>query len=129
VRPLTSAGRRQANGLVAQLKAVGVERILSSPYQRCVETVEPLARLRGLEVEKMEALAEGAGLDAFLELVDEVGASAVYCGHADLAVSLLEPLVESRLVKAADARLQKGSSWVLERRNGRFRRARYVAPP
>src|SRR5438477_6088409 len=32
--------------------------------RRCVETVEPLARARGLSIQETEALAEGAGLEA-----------------------------------------------------------------
>jgi 8-oxo-dGTP diphosphatase len=127
-RPLTSAGRKQANALVTSLRDTKVKRILSSPYARCLETVAPLGLDRGLEVEATEELAEGAGLAAFLQLVDRAGVDAVYCGHADLAVELLESLIGDGLIKPGEARLQKGSVWLLERRKGRFRGARYRAP-
>ena len=129
LRPLTSAGRKQANGLVARLEGVPLERVFSSPYQRCVETVEPLAHARGLDVEPTESLAEGAGLEAFLELVDATARPAAFCAHRDLATDLLNDLVGRKLVKPAAARLEKGSTWVLERRRGRFVSARYLPPP
>ena len=39
-RPLSTAGRRQAAGLVDELAPYSVKRVLSSPFRRCVETVE-----------------------------------------------------------------------------------------
>lgn len=129
LRPLTSAGRKQANGLIKLLKDAKFERILSSPYVRCLETVEPLSHERNLPVEATEVLAEATGLEAFLALVDEVGANAVYCGHGDILLELLEVFVDDRLIKPADAKLEKGSVWLLSRRKGRFRRARYLPPP
>ena len=36
------------------------ERVLSSPYVRCMETVVPLAAERRMAIEPVEALAEGA---------------------------------------------------------------------
>ena len=50
-RPLSKKGRRQADGLVEMLEAAGVKRIVSSPYVRCTQTVEPLAEALGLEIE------------------------------------------------------------------------------
>ena len=86
LRPLDERGRRQAERLVEVLAGHRVVRIVSSPYVRCIQTVEPLARDRGLAVEEREELAEGAGLDAFLSL--EVRAAAVSV-HGDLVEELL----------------------------------------
>ena len=61
LRPLDERGRRQADALVAQLADREFARILSSPFARCVQTVEPLAEARGLPVEAVDSLAEGAG--------------------------------------------------------------------
>jgi 8-oxo-(d)GTP phosphatase len=58
VRPLDAKGRRQADELVELLADYSIDRILSSPYDRCVQTVEPLARQRGLAVELREELGE-----------------------------------------------------------------------
>ncbi|MFZ9325595.1 MAG: SixA phosphatase family protein, partial [Ilumatobacteraceae bacterium] len=42
-RPLTNSGRRQAAALATRLAALSPSIIMSSPYRRCVETLEPLA--------------------------------------------------------------------------------------
>ena len=48
VRPLSTPGRREAHGLLTRLRDHPITRILSSPAVRCLQTVEPLARRRGL---------------------------------------------------------------------------------
>jgi phosphohistidine phosphatase SixA len=56
LRPLSSAGRRQAEGLVVRLEDYPVDRILCGPTVRCHETVQPLAHDRFLEIEHITAL-------------------------------------------------------------------------
>lgn len=80
-RPLDKKGRRQAEEIAAVLGTEDVRRVVSSPYVRCVQTVEPLAAALGLEVERDERLAEGAGFSA-QELVEEDGV--VACTHGDV---------------------------------------------
>ena len=86
LRPLDERGRREAAELVEMLRPLGVRRIVSSPYTRCVETVEPLAAELGLEVELDDRLAEGAG-DSAGELLREEGV--VACTHGDVVHALL----------------------------------------
>ena len=62
-RPLSASGRRQADGLVVRLEDYPVERVLSSPTLRCLDTVRPLARDRFLEVEPVARLEVDGGLD------------------------------------------------------------------
>jgi 8-oxo-dGTP diphosphatase len=85
-RPLNGKGRRQAAELVEVLRPLGVRRVVSSPYVRCVETVEPLAAALELSVELDDRLAEGAGPGAD-ELLREDGV--VCCTHGDIADALL----------------------------------------
>src|SRR5918992_2526917 len=49
-RPLSDAGWHQARWLAGQLDGRPLTSIVSSPALRCVQTVEPLARRRGLQV-------------------------------------------------------------------------------
>jgi 8-oxo-(d)GTP phosphatase len=86
LRPLDERGRRQAAELADRLAGIEVRRIVSSPYARCVETVEPLAEALGLPVEPDERLAEGAGGAAYA-LVQEAGI--VCCTHGDVVHDLL----------------------------------------
>jgi 8-oxo-dGTP diphosphatase len=85
-RPLNGKGRRQAAELVDVLRPLGVRRVVSSPYERCVETVRPLAAALELSVEVDDRLAEGAGPGAD-ELLREDGV--VCCTHGDIAEALL----------------------------------------
>ena len=41
--PLSEVGRRQAEALVPVLKAIGVNRLASSPYRRAIDTLGPFA--------------------------------------------------------------------------------------
>ena len=99
--PLDEKGARQAEGLVSLLAGWPIARILSSPYVRCVQTVEPLAAARGLQVETTDALAEGASARDVLELVGD-GEPVALCTHGDVIEALLGQ--ES----------PKGSVWALE---------------
>jgi probable phosphoglycerate mutase len=56
--PLDATGRRQAVELVARLRGVRIDAILSSPLRRARDTAAPLARVRGLVVEPVDELAE-----------------------------------------------------------------------
>jgi phosphohistidine phosphatase SixA len=86
LRPLDKHGRRQAAELAGLLGSLEVRRIVSSPFTRCVETVEPLAEALGLPVELDDRLAEGAGQAAYV-LVQEAGI--VCCTHGDVVGDLL----------------------------------------
>ena len=61
-RPLVSVGRRQARGLVPLLACWCPQRIVSSPWRRCLETVAPFAESAALRVITKNSLSEvGAG--------------------------------------------------------------------
>lgn len=55
---LSEQGQQQADSLVDRLGRVSIDGIISSPIQRCQETVAPLATSLGLPVEMAPALAE-----------------------------------------------------------------------
>jgi phosphohistidine phosphatase SixA len=83
LRPLDERGRRQA----LALRALDVDRIVSSHYFRCIETVVPLAATRMHAIEIDRRLAEGAGRSA-LELLAELDGG-VACTHGDVIEELL----------------------------------------
>jgi 8-oxo-dGTP diphosphatase len=78
-RPLDTRGWEQAHRLAAELRVLGVRRALSSPYVRCVQTLQPL----GLPIEEDGRLAEGAAREDVLELLDSLD-DAVACTHGDI---------------------------------------------
>jgi len=101
-RPLDERGRRQALELVELLRPLDVRRVVSSPYVRCVATVEPFAEAVGVPVEQDDRLAEGAGASA-RELLAEDGV--VCCTHGDV----VEALVGRGLKKGAAVVLLAGN--------------------
>jgi 8-oxo-dGTP diphosphatase len=113
LRPLDERGQRQAEGLVGQLAERDFSRILSSPYTRCMQSVEPLAEARGLQVEAVDALAEGAGEAAALELFRSLDAPAVANVHGDLAGDLLDDTLKKGATAVLD--VSADSVEVLER--------------
>lgn len=130
-RPLSKPGRRQAEALVGVFEKLPVDRILSSPYVRCVQTVEPLARARGLHIDTTDALAEGAGAEPVFEFLQKFPDQGVLlCTHGDLVQEVLERLGADGILRRRDAvEMAKGSTWVIEHANGKVAAARYLEAP
>lgn len=59
-RPLTEVGEAQARRLVPLLAAYGVNRVLSSPWRRCADTVAPYAQAIGVDLEMHPEITEDA---------------------------------------------------------------------
>jgi len=57
-RPLTDDGRQAAAELAYELEGYELTAMYSSPYARALETLEPLATIRGLEVHQLVDLRE-----------------------------------------------------------------------
>jgi 8-oxo-dGTP diphosphatase len=130
-RPLSSRGQRQALGLVDALQEASFERLLSSPYVRCTQSLAPLAYVRRLAIEPTDALAEGASLEDALTLVRKhLQHGAVLCSHGDVIPMLLEHFARNGVNLGPDPQCPKGSTWVLEADSaGEIRRASYLPPP
>ena len=89
-RPLDERGREQAERLVEELVGCKIERILSSPYDRCVQTVEPLARARGLEIELRDELGEKRQVPDGVQLAESLkGQPVAICVHGGLSEELV----------------------------------------
>lgn len=132
LRPLTEKGWEQARQLSDQLAGYGATRVVSSPYVRCVQTVEPLAERLGLSVEESDALAEGATTGQLDELLGSLRSeTAVLSTHGDVIPTLLDHLVErDGLYLPSDYPCAKGSTWVLHGDgDGCVTRAEYLPAP
>ena len=131
LRPLSRKGRAQADGMARLLGDEPITRVLSSPFVRCVQTVEPLAARSGLAVEEESALAEGASTTRGLKLLRQVaGGHVVLCSHGDVIPALLDALAFRDGLELPDEfDYPKGSTWVLEANRDRFIAAQYLPPP
>ncbi len=56
--PLTEKGLKQAISLSEFFRGIPINRIISSPYKRAIQSIEPLAMANNLEIETNELLTE-----------------------------------------------------------------------
>jgi phosphohistidine phosphatase SixA len=132
-RPLSKKGRPVAEGLVDMLARYPIRRILSSPYVRCVQTVQPLAEKLSLEIEQYVELAEGSPPEEVIALLRQAaGRTEVWCTHGDIVPIVLDAIVEQDglKLKKSEKRCPKGSFWELEQDDsGRVTRITYFPAP
>ena len=128
-RPLDRPGRDRARALVALLLAYHPRRVMTSPSERCVQTVEPYASAIGKALRMRDGLSEeGFEADpsrATRHLRDLVrrGRPAVLCSHGPVFPGLIDVLAErvhpegdaaaaEHLAAAREDRLEKGEALV-----------------
>ncbi len=130
-RPLDDVGRARAVALSGVLTAYGVTRVVTSPSERCLRTVEPYAVSAGVRLRTRGGLSEegfGATPDKahrHLARLLELGEPAVLCTHGPVIPPLLDDLaarldldaagsveVVEEFAEARDDKLDKGEALV-----------------
>ncbi len=128
-RPLSPDGRQRASDLVELFAGIEIDRLLSSPATRCLQTLESLAHDRGMTIDEEPTLGEGA--DTRRTLADlasfEPDRAVVACSHGDVIPAVLEQLGRAG-VPLAGRGCELGSVWIVQRRGGAWTEARYVNP-
>ncbi|MFM7508666.1 MAG: SixA phosphatase family protein [Actinomycetota bacterium] len=120
-RILDESGTLQAEQLAGWLRHEDIRRIASSPVRRCVQTVEPLAKVLDLTVTPDERLGEGSDLEsAWLALTTAARSRghSVLCSHGDLIPELISRLRRRGMQVPGRSGCSKGSTWVLQHWNG-----------
>ena len=105
--------------------------MLSSPFARCRQTVEPVAERHGLPVESTDAMAEGASTKDALELIRSLaGTEAMLCSHGDVIPAVISALSADG-VRVQRPPLRRQGRHLRHRREARAARCRrtYVDPP
>ena len=130
LRPLSQKGFKQAETLVSIFDPFRVTAIFSSPYLRCVQTVEPLARAKGAAVKQSPSLAEGHGLAGAMQLMGDPALDGVVLStHGDIVWELVEDLVKRHVVKPGGGGYEKGATWVVDVEAGAPVHARFIEAP
>jgi 8-oxo-dGTP diphosphatase len=110
----------------------GVDRIVSSPFVRCMQTVAPLAGALGLEIEPVAELAEGNWSHAVSLFEAAAGTNLAVCSHGDVIPACLD-LLQRRGMELYTAsglfECKKASTWVVTIDAGQFVEAHYLPPP
>jgi 8-oxo-dGTP diphosphatase len=128
-RPLSAQGRWEALGLIERLDGRPVDRVLSSPALRCLQTVEPLAGRLGRTVEPDEALGVDGTAAGVLELlVDPALERAALCTHGERIGEVFDELRRVGLELSDPPRWPKGCTWILRRDAGQGWKGTYLAP-
>ena len=129
-RPISPKGEKQAAIIAGQFAKVPLTAIFSSPYLRCVQTVEPLGRARGLAVQQSSDLQEGRGITGLNVFFNDPELDGVaLCTHGDLVWELIEDLTNRRVLPAFREQFEKGSTWVVDVEEGAPVSARYIPAP
>jgi 8-oxo-dGTP diphosphatase len=114
LRALTVEGQERAR-VLATLLADGDGEIVSSPFRRCVETVEPLAVRRGREVVTSDELVEGVEVAGALGILRSLPDGSVVCTHGDMLTKVVAEFEDARDRNDTAIRFDKGVVWVLSR--------------
>ena len=128
-RPLSAQGRKEALGLIDRLGDLPVRRLVSSPTERCRQTVEPLADRLGLAVEQDDALGvDGSGPGVLALLTDPAMRQAVLCTHGEVIGEVFDELQRAGIELADQPRWPKGCVWILELDGTHPWKGRYLEP-
>ena len=130
LRGLSDDGVRQAVRIADRLADSGVTRVLSSPYPRCVQTVEPLARRLGVEIQTDAVLAEGADeRGTFALMMALADTDAVLCSHGDVIPEIIRLLWITGTVINGQRGNAKGSIWTITSDGESLLTAEYAKTP
>ncbi|MDA8196280.1 MAG: phosphoglycerate mutase family protein [Actinomycetota bacterium] len=100
-RPLTPKGVVQSTSISSFLVGRDITEIISSPYKRCIQTVEPLSLEASIEIVESHALGEETSsreLQSLLEYVlatansTEQSSSIVLCTHGNVVPAIINAL-------------------------------------
>ena len=119
LRPLSSAGWRQAEAVRSLLPLFGPGRVYAAPRVRCVQTVQGVADDLRTSVRREPRLSEegywpdrDAGLVRFLEIVGDAGVPVV-SSQGGVIPDLVSKLADIGGLRLADVPCKKGSVWLL----------------
>jgi 8-oxo-dGTP diphosphatase len=114
-RPLSKKGWKQSELLAERLAKLGPQAVWSSPYVRCLQTLEPLAKRLDTTVTIDQRLCEDEPVGPVLEMLTDAPDGAVLCSHGDIIPATILTLRRSgtKLITQPDWR--KASVWVLRR--------------
>ena len=106
-------------------------RLVSSPFVRCLQTLEPLAVALELPIETTDELAEGADAERAAELLLALAESEpiACCTHGDVLFGVVDLVAGAGVPLDGPPVAPVASAWVLEAEDGQFVGARFVAQP
>lgn len=115
IRPLDAKGRKQASALAERLVRAGATALHSSPYLRCIQTLDPLAQRLHTNVSVHDEFGEGRSFEAALTMCEGLGPGSVVCSHGDLIPAVIEAMMRRHMTISGPTGFRKASVWVIEK--------------
>lgn len=131
-RPLSGRGQREAAALAGALAGAGIDRLWTSPYLRCRQTLEPLAAELGLTIAPTEALTEGAsGIPALRAMLDAAadGHVVAACSHGDVIPAVIAQALGAGALLVGPPSPAKAARYELDIEDGVITRITHVPAP
>lgn len=129
-RPLSKLGRKQSALIGKRLAKLEPTALLSSPYVRCIQTLEPLGRITGHDVVVDQRLREDEPFEPVLDLLRDAPGGTVLSTHGDIIPAVMEALARRGMKMNTAPDWRKGAIWVLKRnRKGDIVHATVRPPP
>jgi 8-oxo-dGTP diphosphatase len=129
-RPLSKKGWKQSEAVGKRLEELDPTDLLSSPYVRCIQTLEPLGRRLRRPVTVESRLAEDEPVEPVLALLRDAIDGTVLCSHGDVIPATIQALRSCGTEIRTPVDWRKASVWVLRRnKRGRIVTATVWPPP
>lgn len=139
-RALSPEGFDQAQAMAQAMADRPVRSFLASPATRCVQTIEPSALSKAMEVEEREEFWEGSNIDDVMVLLDNLvraafneaattdaePAAIVVCSHGDIIPEVVERLSHAG-VEITGRGCERASTWILTHDGDDWQGARYLS--
>lgn len=133
LRPISETGRTQMRRVVEAFWEESLTRLVSSPFLRCVQSLESFSDAWDLDITLARELSEAqpaAGAEAWV-LASAADGPAMLCTHGDVLQELVRELLARGVPIGGDGRVAfaKAGAWRLDVLDGRIVRATYLPPP
>lgn len=114
-RPLSKKGWKQSELIGKRIAKLGPSRLVSSPYVRCIQTLEPLGKTIDAKVKIDQRLCEDEPFEPVLELLRDLPPGAVVSTHGDIIAATMQALARRGMKLNTPADWRKAAVWVLKR--------------
>ncbi|MDW3216339.1 MAG: phosphoglycerate mutase family protein [Ilumatobacteraceae bacterium] len=114
-RPLSKKGWKQSELVGKRIAKLGPTKLVSSPYVRCIQTLEPLGAMTDTKVKVDQRLCEDEPFEPVLELLRELPGGSVLSTHGDMIPATMQALGRRGMKMNTPPDWRKAAVWVLKR--------------
>lgn len=123
-RTLSDIGLEQAQFLIKHLEPFAIDEIYSSDYERCVQTVTPLAQALNISLIQVPSLneesfeADPSRSVSFVNALKQDEKNILICSHNPVIPTIVRGVLNSKLKNKDLIKLEPGDAWIVHRVRG-----------